>query len=72
MSENLVYELDEKDFRHSQSHLPIREQKEAVGHAVKAMYFYTAAAQKAGMDNDTELFEVLKILWNSVTKEKCI
>ncbi len=70
MSENLVYELDEKDFRHSQSHLPIREQKEAVGHAVKAMYFYTAAAQKAGMDNDTELFEVLKILWNSVTKEK--
>lgn len=70
VSDNLVYELEEADYRHSQSHMPIREQKEAVGHAVKAMYFYTAAAEKARLDEDEALFHTLKILWNSVTKEK--
>lgn len=70
VSENLVYELEEADYRHSQSHMPIREQKEAVGHAVKAMYFYTAAAEKAGLTEDKELFEILKVLWKSVTEEK--
>ncbi len=70
VSDNLVYELEEADYRHSQSHMPVREQKEAVGHAVKAMYFYTAAAEKAGLNGDEELFQTLKALWDSVTKEK--
>lgn len=67
---NLVYELEEKDYRHSQSHLPIREQKEAVGHAVKAMYYYTAAADKARLDGDMELFRQVKKLWRNVVEEK--
>lgn len=70
VSGSLVYELEEADYRHSQSHLPVRQQTEAVGHAVKAMYFYTAAAWKAGLDSDRELYQALKGLWNSVTKEK--
>lgn len=70
VSGNLVYELEEADYRHSQSHLPIRRQQEAVGHAVKAMYFYTAAAWKAGLNEDEELLRAVKKLWNSVTEEK--
>ncbi len=31
VSDNLVYELKEDDYHHSQSHLPIRQQKEATG-----------------------------------------
>ena len=63
VSDNLVYELEEADYRHSQSHMPVREQKEAVGHAVKAMYFYTAAAEKAGLNGDEELFQTLKLFF---------
>lgn len=70
VSDNLVYELEEADYRHSQSHMPIREQREAVGHAVKAMYFYASAAEKARLDGDAGLFQTLKILWASVTEEK--
>ena len=67
---SLVYELEEKDYRHSQSHLPVREQKEAVGHAVKAMYFFTAAAEKAELTEDEELLRAVRTLWASATKEK--
>lgn len=67
---NLVYELSEKNFCHSQSHLPIRQQKEAVGHAVKAMYFYSAAADKARLDQDEELKKTLRCLWKDVTERK--
>lgn len=68
--ENLVYELKEEDYSHSQSHLPIRNQKEARGHAVKAMYFYCAATDKARIEHDQELLQVLKELWVDVTERK--
>lgn len=68
--ENLVYELSEEDFSHSQSHVPLREQKEAKGHAVKAMYFYSAAADEVRLENDAELHCVLKTLWADVTGRK--
>ena len=67
---NLVYELKENDFHHSQSHLPIREQKEAVGHAVKAVYFYTAVADKARLSKDEKLYETVERLWEDVTEKK--
>lgn len=67
---NLVYELKEDDFHHSQSHLPVREQKEAVGHAVKAAYFYTAAADKARLSKDEKLYETVEGLWEDVTEKK--
>lgn len=67
---NLVYELKENDFHHSQSHLPVREQKEAVGHAVKAAYFYTAAADKARLSEDEKLYEAVERLWEDVTEKK--
>ena len=70
IQENLVYELQEADFSHSQSHLPIRRQKEAKGHAVKAMYFYSAAADMARLEQDEELYRSLRELWEDVTQRK--
>ena len=67
---NLVYELEENNYQHSQSHLPIREQTEPVGHAVKAMYYYTAAVDKARLNDDKELFVHMCDLWQSVVSQK--
>lgn len=70
VGDNLVYQLEEEDYHHSQSHLPVREQKEAMGHAVKACYFYTAAADKARIHHDKTLMETVKNLWKDVTEKK--
>ena len=53
-----------------QSHVPVREQKEAVGHAVRAMYLYIAMAD-AGMESgDESLVEAAKVLWRNVTRKR--
>ncbi len=53
-----------------QAHLPVREQKEAVGHAVRAMYLYSAMADLALELQDQTLFEACKNLWENVTKKR--
>lgn len=53
-----------------QAHLPVREQKEAVGHAVRAMYLYSAMADIARLMHDSELTEACKFLWDSVTERR--
>lgn len=55
---------------YTQSHLPIREQKEAVGHAVRAVYMYSAIADIAYETNDQELMDVCKRLWNDMVNRK--
>ena len=52
-----------KSYRYSQSHIPVREQREVVGHAVRAMYLYTAMADLAGELGDATLLEALEALW---------
>ncbi|MGQ9778515.1 MAG: glycoside hydrolase family 127 protein [Bacillota bacterium] len=56
-------------FGHSytQSHLPVREQKTAEGHAVRAMYLYSAMADVAALTGDESLIEACKTLWENVT-----
>lgn len=58
------------DYEYSQSHQPVREQKEAAGHAVRAMYLYCAIADLARITKDQELKEVIEGLWNNVTQKK--
>ncbi len=36
-----------KTYEYNQSHKPVREQDKVVGHAVRAMYMYTAMADLA-------------------------
>ena len=48
---------------YNQSHRPVREQSEAVGHAVRAMYLYSAMADLAAETGDESLRRACRRLW---------
>jgi DUF1680 family protein len=55
---------------YSQSHLPVRKQKRVAGHAVRAMYLYSAMADLARLTNEYELTEACERLYeNTVTRQ---
>ncbi len=63
------YTREEKyDGTYSQAHLPIQEQTECVGHAVRAMYLYAGAADIAAETGDAEITQALDALWQNVEK----
>ena len=53
-----------------QAHRPVREQAEAVGHSVRAMYLYSAMADLAAELGDQGLREVCERLWESATQRR--
>ncbi len=53
-----------------QAHLPVREQKEAAGHAVRAVYLYSGMADIARLTQDEALFEACETIWNNITTQK--
>jgi len=53
-----------------QYHLPVREQKEAVGHAVRAMYLYSGMTDVGWYCNDTALMDRVVDLWNDMISSK--
>ncbi|WP_136605195.1 glycoside hydrolase family 127 protein [Paenibacillus dokdonensis] len=57
-------------FEYQQAHQPVREQTEAVGHAVRAMYLYIAMADLAAITGDPELKKTCELLWQDVTEHK--
>ena len=56
--------------RYDQTHLPVREQKEAVGHAVRALYLYIAMADAARISHDPALAEACGALFADITGKK--
>jgi len=58
------------DYSYCQAHLPVREQTEAVGHSVRAMYLYSAMADLAAELNDPTLLAACERLWESVCLRK--
>lgn len=58
------------DHEYSQSHDVIRNQEEAVGHSVRAVYYYAAATDIARIKNDHSLKQAVKKLWNNVITKK--
>ena len=62
----------EDELRHSynQAHLPVREQDEAVGHSVRAVYLYSGMADVARVDGDESLYEACLKLWDNITRKK--
>ena len=58
------------DMSYYQAHQPVREQKKAAGHAVRAMYLYSAMADLAGELKDEGLLNACKTLWNDVTERQ--
>lgn len=55
---------------YQQSAAPVREQKDAVGHSVRAVYLYTAMADLASMTNDESLIKACETLWKSITRKR--
>jgi DUF1680 family protein len=57
-------------YAYMQAHEPIRHQTKVVGHAVRAMYLFTAATGLAVEDGDAELLATCERLWQDVIKTK--
>lgn len=55
---------------YSQSHLPVREQTTAEGHAVRAIYLYIAMADLAEADNDSALRNAAERLFDDIVNKK--
>lgn len=57
-------------YSYQQAHLPVREQKEAIGHAVRATYMYTAMADVGSLTGDDTLLEAAKTLFNNIVEKQ--
>ena len=57
-------------YAYHQAHLPVREQTEAVGHSVRAVYLYSGMADVARLKNDEDLYAACQRLWHSIVGEK--
>ncbi len=55
---------------YAQNHAPVREQTEAVGHAVRAVYLYTAMADAAEKTGDETLKTACETLFRDITEKK--
>jgi uncharacterized protein len=55
---------------YAQDHLPVLEQKEAVGHAVRAGYMYSAMADVGALAGDEAYVKALGTLWEDVVFRK--
>ena len=53
-----------------QSHLPVRQQKTAEGHSVRALYLYSAMADQARIDQDEEMAQVCRTLFENITRKR--
>ena len=53
-----------------QSHVPVLEQDEAVGHAVRAEYFYSGIADVAALTGQTDYIEAIDKIWENIADKK--
>jgi DUF1680 family protein len=53
-----------------QDHLPVKKQKEAIGHAVRAGYLYAAMADVAALTGDKEMLNAIDTIWRNVVSKK--
>lgn len=63
-------EGDGEWYHYYQAHRPVREQDEAVGHAVRAVYLYSGMVEVAKYTGDEELFAACERLWNNIEHKK--
>lgn len=65
-----VWGMNAEDKEYAQNHMPVREQRQAVGHAVRAVYLYTGMADIAATTQDTPLKEACERLWDNLTTKR--
>lgn len=56
--------------KYSQDHIPVVEQTEAVGHAVRAGYMYSGMADIAALTGDQDYLNAIKRIWDDVVGGK--
>lgn len=59
-----------KPSEYSQDHMPILQQEEIVGHAVRAGYLYSGVADVAALTGDKAYFEALERIWENMSSKK--
>lgn len=64
------YNEEGEDGTYKQNHKPIKEQSEAVGHAVRATYLYSAVTDVGALTDDTGYLEASQRLWENVVNKK--
>lgn len=67
--------LDKRGYTHvknaySQSHKPVLEQDEAVGHAVRAGYMYAGMADVAALTKDEGYINAIDKIWDNIVTKK--
>jgi len=55
---------------YNQTHLPVLEQKEAVGHAVRATYMYAGMADVAALTGDQGYINAIDTIWDNIVSKK--
>jgi uncharacterized protein len=55
---------------YNQAHMRVIDQREAVGHAVRATYMYSGMADVAALTGDTGYLEAIDAIWGNVVEKK--
>ncbi|MBT1170832.1 glycoside hydrolase family 127 protein [Bifidobacterium sp. SO4] len=64
------YVPDRDHYAYYQAHKPVMEQDEAVGHAVRAGYFYSGLVDVARLTEDEALADSARRLWRDIVDKK--
>lgn len=56
--------------KYSQAHIPVVEQDEAVGHAVRAVYMYSGMADVAALTGDSAYIKAIDRIWDNIVSKK--
>lgn len=59
-----IYDVNRQD------HLPVKEQREAVGHAVRAGYMYAGMADVASLTGDRKMIDAIDTIWENILSRK--
>ena len=69
--DNRGVESDRKSFGpYSQDHIPVIQQDEVVGHAVRAVYMYAGMTDIAELYQDQDYFHAVEALWSNMVNKK--
>lgn len=66
------HNLNDGDYsgEYQQDHLPLKQQSTAVGHAVRAGYFYAGATDVAALTDETAYDKALGLIWDDIVHKK--
>ena len=65
-----LWNMNPEDTDYLQNTYPVREEKNAVGHAVRAVYLYTGMAMAAVETKDASLADACERMWNSIVNRR--